>query len=257
MRLHNRSIIVTGAGGTIGRAIAKLFSEEGAKLILADLQAPNDLARAIRERGGAAEAFAADVAKLEDCAGMVAAAENGFGRLDGIVNNAGIVHPKDEGPIETPTEVWDKTIAINLTGVFFGCKAGIPALLRAGGGVIVNMASMVAFVGSATPQIAYAASKGGVISLTQEIAIIYARQNIRANALCPGPVETPMVAHLYDDAAKRERRRQQQPMGRLAKPNEIAKAALFLMSDESSHMTAQSLLIDGGITRAYTTPLDP
>jgi NAD(P)-dependent dehydrogenase (short-subunit alcohol dehydrogenase family) len=152
--------------------------------------------------------------------------------------------------------VWERTIAVNLTGVFLGCKHGIPALLRAGGGAIVNMASMVAFIGSATPQLAYAASKGGVVALTQEIAAIYARRNIRANALCPGPVRTPLSDYLFATEAERERRRVHQPMGRLATPGEVANAALFLASDEASHVTGHALLVDGGITRAYTTPHD-
>ncbi|MGD9743497.1 MAG: SDR family oxidoreductase [Dongiaceae bacterium] len=256
MRLKDRSVLITGACGAIGRASAALFAAEGARLTLVDLTSPDAVAAEIAATGAKVEALAADVAREADCNAMVAAAERAFGRLDAIFNNAGICLADDNGPLDTPLDAWHRTIAVNLTGVFLGCRAAIPALLRAGGGGIVNMASMVAFVGSATPQIAYAASKGGVVALTQELAMIYARRNIRANALAPGPVASELVTRLYDDPAKRERRRVHQPMGRLARPEEIARAALFLVSDDSSHMTGQSLLIDGGITRAYTTPLD-
>ena len=256
MRLKDQSVLITGAGGTLGRAAAMLFAAEGARLTLVDLEAPEAVAAAVAGGGTAVAIGAADVAREADCAAMVALAERAHGRLDVLFNNAGICLADDAGPLETPLAVWEKTIAVNLTGVFLGCRAGIPALLRAGGGVIVNMASMVAFLGSATPQIAYTASKGGVVALTQEIAAVYARRGIRANALCPGPVATDLIRHLYDDPEKRERRRVHQPMGRLARPDEIARAALFLAGEDSSHMTGQSLLVDGGITRAYTTPLD-
>jgi NAD(P)-dependent dehydrogenase (short-subunit alcohol dehydrogenase family) len=256
MRLKDKSVLITGAGGTLGRAAAVLFAAEGARLTLVDLEPPEAVATAIAGAGTAVALAATDVTREADCLAMVEIAERTHGRLDVIFNNAGICSPEDAGPLETPLAVWEKTIAVNLTGVFLGCRAGIPALLRAGGGVIVNMASMVAFLGAATPQIAYTASKGGVVALTQEIAVLYARRGIRANALCPGPVATDLIRHLYDDPEKRERRRVHQPMGRLARPDEIARAALFLACEDSSHMTGQSLLVDGGITRAYTTPLD-
>jgi NAD(P)-dependent dehydrogenase (short-subunit alcohol dehydrogenase family) len=256
MRLKDKSVLITGAGGAIGSATAVLFAAEGARLTLVDLEPPEAVAAALAGAGAPVAIAAADVTREADCARMVELAERSHGRLDVLFNNAGICLAEDAGPVETPLGVWEKTVAVNLTGVFLGCRAGIPALLRAGGGSIINMGSMVAFLGSATPQIAYAATKGGVVALTQEIAAIYARRGIRANALCPGPVETEMVRLFYDDAEKRERRRVHQPMGRLARPEEIARAALFLASEDSSHMTGQSLLIDGGITRAYTTPLD-
>jgi len=256
MRLKDKSVLITGAGGAIGTATAVLFAAEGARLTLVDLEAPEAVAEALAGGGTPVAIAAADVSREADCARMVELAERKHGRLDVVFNNAGICLAEDDGPVETPLSVWEKTVAVNLTGVFLGCRAAIPALLRAGGGSIINMGSMVAFVGSATPQIAYTATKGGVVALTQEIAAIYARRGIRANALCPGPVETAMVRLFYADAEKRERRRVHQPMGRLARPEEIARAALFLASDDSSHMTGQSMLIDGGITRAYTTPLD-
>jgi NAD(P)-dependent dehydrogenase (short-subunit alcohol dehydrogenase family) len=258
MRLQGKTVIVTGAGRNLGRASAELFAEEGAAVVVADLNAKDaeTVAAAIRGAGGRALAVAVDVTSEKSCHAMVAAAEKEYGALHGIFNNAGIMMPDDEGPVETPLASWEKTMAVNLTGVFLGCKASIPALLRAGGGAIVNMGSMAAFIGSATPQLAYATSKGGVIALTQEIAMIYARKNIRANALCPGPVRTDLIKHLLADQAALERRRVHMPLGRFGEPREIATAALFLMSGESSYMTGQSLLVDGGISRAYTTPLD-
>lgn len=258
MRLKGKTVIVTGAGRNLGRASAELFAAEGASVVVADLNAKDaeTVADAIRSKGGKAHAVVTDVTSEKSCDAMVAAAEKQFGALHGIFNNAGIMMPDDEGPVETPLASWDKTILVNLTGVFLCCKAAVPALLRAGGGNIVNMGSMAAFIGSATPQLAYATSKGGVIAFTQELAMIYARRNIRANALCPGPVKTDLIKHLVADKAALERRRVHMPFGRFGEPREIASAALFLMSDESSYMTGQSLLVDGGITRAYTTPLD-
>jgi NAD(P)-dependent dehydrogenase (short-subunit alcohol dehydrogenase family) len=258
MRLAGKIALITGAGSGLGRESALRFAAEGARIAVVDLDraAAVATAEAIAGAGGTAIPLQADVTRSEDCAEMVAATERAFGALHILFNNAGIMLPADTDPVDTSLEVWERTIAVNLTGVFLGCKHGIPALLRAGGGAIVNMASMVAFIGSATPQLAYAASKGGVVALTQEIAAIYARRNIRANALCPGPVRTPLSDYLFATEAERERRRVHQPMGRLATPGEVANAALFLASDEASHVTGHALLVDGGITRAYTTPHD-
>jgi NAD(P)-dependent dehydrogenase (short-subunit alcohol dehydrogenase family) len=257
MRLQGKATLITGAGGGLGRETALLFAREGAVVAIVDMDeaAAEKTAGDIAAGGGKAIAIAADVTREADCISMVADTEAAFGRLQVMFNNAGICLGADEGPVETPLTVWDKTIAVNLTGVFLCCKHGLPALLRAGGGVIVNMASMVAYIGSATPQIAYAASKGGVVALTQELAMIYARSGIRANALCPGPVRTPLSDHFLNTPEKLERRRVHQPMGRFGQAEEIAKAALFLACDDSSYMTGQSLLVDGGITKAYTTPL--
>lgn len=259
MRLDGKVALITGAGGGLGRESAMLFAREGAAIAVVDTikSAAEATAASIIAQGGRAIAIAADVTDEADCARMVAETEAAFGRLQVMFNNAGICLAEDEGPVETPLAVWNKTLAVNLTGVFLCCKHGIPALLRAGGGVIVNMASMVAYIGSATPQIAYAASKGGVVALTQELAMVYARSGIRANALCPGPVRTPLTDSFLGTPEQRERRRVHQPMGRLGQAEEVARAALFLASDDSSYMTGQSLLVDGGITKAYTTPLDP
>ena len=177
-----------------------------------------------------------------------------FGGLHVLYNNAGISPGDDDGPTNTTDETWQRTLDVNVIGVARCCRHGIPALLDSGGGSIVNVASFVAHMGAATPQIAYTTSKGAVLAMTREIAVIYARQGIRANALCPGPVLTPLLAKFLSDDAKRQRRLVHVPMGRFGEPLEIANAALFLASDESSFVTGQSLLVDGGITAAYTTP---
>jgi NAD(P)-dependent dehydrogenase (short-subunit alcohol dehydrogenase family) len=186
---------------------------------------------------------------------MVAAAESAFGKLDVLFNNAGIMDSADDDAVKTDEEVWDRTMAINLKGVFFGCKYGIPALRRAGGGAIINTASFVAILGAATPQLAYTASKGGVLALTRELAVVHARENIRVNALCPGPLRTEMLMKFLDTEEKKQRRLVHVPMGRFGEAREMAQAALYLASDESSYVTGASFLVDGGITSAYVTPL--
>jgi len=185
---------------------------------------------------------------------MIEFAVSTYGSLDVLYNNAGIFPADDGGATETPVSTWDRVMDVNLKGVWLGCKHGIPAMIATGGGSIVNVASFVAHMGAATPQIAYTASKGGVLSLTREVAVEHARNGIRANALCPGPVETPLLAELMSDPARRARRLVHIPMGRLGRAEELARAALFLASDDSSFMTGASLLVDGGITAAYTTP---
>jgi NAD(P)-dependent dehydrogenase (short-subunit alcohol dehydrogenase family) len=184
----------------------------------------------------------------------VAEAERAYGALHILFNNAGIFPAADGSPVDTDEEVWDRVMAVNLKGVFLGCKHGIPALLRAGGGSIVNTASFVAVVGAATSQIAYTASKGGVLAMTREIAVEYARQGIRANSLCPGPVNTPLLQELLADPAARARRLVHVPIGRLAEASEVARAALFLASDEASYVNGATFLVDGAITAAYVTP---
>jgi NAD(P)-dependent dehydrogenase (short-subunit alcohol dehydrogenase family) len=248
--------LITGGGSGIGKASCLLFAKEGAKVVVVDLK--KDAARAtvdeVKERGGDARAFVADVSKAKDAEGMVQFAEKSYGKLNVVFNNAGVFHPKDDSVTNTSEEIWDLVINVNLKGVFLGCKYAVPALQRAGGGSIINTASFVAIMGAAAPQIAYTASKGGVLSMTREIAIEFARQNIRANALCPGPVDTPLLAELLSDPARRQRRLVHIPPGRFAKAEEIAKAALFLASDESSFVNGTTFLVDGGITAAYITP---
>jgi NAD(P)-dependent dehydrogenase (short-subunit alcohol dehydrogenase family) len=185
---------------------------------------------------------------------MVKAAEENYGRLDILFNNAGISHAQDDDAINTSEEVWDLTFKINVKGVFLGCKYGIPALRRAGGGSIINTASFVAILGAATPQLAYTASKGAVLSMTRELATIHARENIRVNALCPGPLRTELLMKYLDTPEKKNRRLVHIPMGRFGEAEEIAKAVLYLASDESSFVTGTSFMVDGGITAAYVTP---
>lgn len=256
MRLSGKVALITGAGSGIGRASALLFAREGARVVVVDInrETAEETVSLIRREGGTAVSFQADVSKASDAKAMVEFAEQVYGRLDVLFNNAGIFHPRDGSILETEEEVWDRVISVNLKGVFLGCKYGIPALLRAGGGSIINMASFVALMGSAVSQIAYTASKGGVLALTREIAVEFARRNIRANALCPGPVETPLLASLLADPERRQRRLVHIPMGRFARPEEIAQAALFLASDESSYVNGAIFLVDGGITAAYLTP---
>jgi NAD(P)-dependent dehydrogenase (short-subunit alcohol dehydrogenase family) len=185
---------------------------------------------------------------------MIAFAEQAFGKLDVLFNNAGISHAADDDAINTTEDVWDLTFAINVKGVFLGCKYGIPALRRAGGGSVINTASFVALLGAATPQLAYTASKGAVLSMTRELAVIHARENIRVNALCPGPLRTELLMKYLDTDAKKQRRLVHIPMGRFGEAKEIAQAVLFLASDESSFTTGATFLVDGGITAAYVTP---
>jgi NAD(P)-dependent dehydrogenase (short-subunit alcohol dehydrogenase family) len=177
-----------------------------------------------------------------------------FGAVHVLFNNAGIFPADDAGVTDTPEETWERVIDVNLRGVWLGCKYGIPAMLASGGGSIINTASFVAFMGAATAQVAYTASKGGVLSMTREIAVEYARRGIRANALCPGPIDTPLLNELLADPDRRQRRLVHIPMGRLGEPRELARAALFLASDDSSFMTGSALVVDGGITAAYVTP---
>jgi len=255
-RLAGKVALITGGASGIGREASLLFASEGAQLVIADVDgdAAERAAAEVRRLGGAAQAIACDVACSEDVRGAVAAAERRFGALHVLFNNAGIFPAEDGSPVDTPEDVFDRVLAVNTKGVFLGCKHGIPALLRAGGGSIVNTASFVAVLGAATSQVAYTASKGAVLAMTREIAIEYARRGIRANALCPGPVNTPLLAELLASPAARQRRLVHVPMGRLAEAIEIARAALFLASDESSYVNGATFLVDGGITAAYVTP---
>src|SRR5262249_46044715 len=239
-----------------GREAAGLFASEGARVVVADLEATAGAAavRDIEQGGGEAVFVRCDVARGDDLRAAVETAERRFGALHVLFNNAGIFPDRDGSPVDTPDEVFDRVIAVNLKGVFLGCKYGIPALLRAGGGSIINTASFVAVVGAATSQVAYTASKGGVLAMTRDIAVEYARRGIPANALCPGPATPPLLADLLREPAARARRFVHIPMGRLAEAPEIARAALFLASDESSYVNGATFLVDGGITAAYVTP---
>jgi NAD(P)-dependent dehydrogenase (short-subunit alcohol dehydrogenase family) len=256
MKLEGKVALITGASSGIGRETALLFAAEGAAVVVADTQreAGEETVARIKAAGGRATFVAADVSRAADCEAMVSTAEDAFGGLHVLFNNAGVMLDGDDDAVNTSEEIWEKTLAINLKGVFLGCKYGIPALRRAGGGSIVNTASFVALMGAATPQLAYTASKGGVVAISRELAIIHAREKIRVNALCPGPLRTELLMNFLNTEAKRQRRLVHIPMGRFGDASEVARAALFLACDDSSYITGTELLVDGGITAAYVTP---
>ena len=256
MRLNGKIAVITGTSGGIGRASALRFAEQGATIVGGDVIEPanHETARLVTAAGGTMMARRVDVTDAADVAAMFTAAEEAFGRVDVVFNNAGVMLADDDDAVATSDEVIDRTLAVNVKGVLHCCRHGIPALRRAGGGSIINTASFVASVGAATPQIAYTASKGAVLSLTRELAVIHAREGIRVNALSPGPLQTEMLMSFLDTADKRERRLVHVPMGRFGRADEMANAALFLASDESSYMTGANLLVDGGLTAAYVTP---
>jgi NAD(P)-dependent dehydrogenase (short-subunit alcohol dehydrogenase family) len=256
MRLKEKVALITGAGSGIGREAALLFAKEGASVVAVDMNdaAGKETVAAIEKDGGRAVFVHADVSRSADVEAMVAAAKKTYDRLDVLFNNAGIFPANDGSVLETDEKTWDLVLSVNLKGVFLGCKYGIPAMLESGGGSIINTASFVALMGSATPQIAYTASKGGVLALTREIAVEFARSGIRVNAICPGPVDTPLLQELFSDPARKARRLVHIPMGRLARAKEVAQAALFLASDDSSYVSGTAFTVDGAITAAYTTP---
>jgi NAD(P)-dependent dehydrogenase (short-subunit alcohol dehydrogenase family) len=252
-RLDGKVVVITGAGGGIGREAAILFSEEGATVCVADVSAEQGEQTAAACR----EAFfqPVDVADSASVEGMYTATVERYGGIDVLYNNAGIMPADDASILDTAPEAWDRVLDVNAKGVYLCCKHGIPRLLDRGGGSVINVASFVALVGAATSQIAYTASKGAVLSLTRELAVEFARRGVRVNALCPGPVETPLLMRLFEeDPAAYERRRVHLPMGRLANAREIALGALFLASDESSYVTGATFMVDGGLTAAYVTP---
>ena len=255
-RLDGKVALITGAGNGMGQVASVLFAREGARIVVADFSEAGgvETVTAVEAAGGEAAFVKVDVANADQCEAMIEFAMTRFGALNVLYNNAGIFPADDGGTTETPEPTWDRVMEVNLKGVWLGCKYGIPAMLASGGGSIVNVASFVALMGAATAQIAYTASKGGVLAMTREIAVEYGRQNIRANSLCPGPIATPMLEELMSDPARKARRLVHIPMGRLGQADELAKAALFLASDESSFMTGAQLVVDGGITAAYVTP---
>lgn len=256
MRLEGKVALVTGAASGIGLASARRFAAEGAAVVCADLDGDGAerTATGIGEAGGRATAVTVDVSAAADAERMVAVAEETYGALHVAFNNAGIMMSGDDDAVATDESVWDTTMAVNLKGVFLGCKAQVPALRRAGGGSIINTASFVALMGAATPQLAYTASKGGVLAMTRELAVIHARENIRVNALCPGPLRTELLMKFLDTDEKKQRRLVHLPMGRFGEAEEMAQATLWLASDESSYTTGTEFVVDGGLTAAYVTP---
>jgi NAD(P)-dependent dehydrogenase (short-subunit alcohol dehydrogenase family) len=253
--LENKVAVVTGGAGGIGRASSLRFAGEGAKVLVADRNEGDAaaVAREISEAGGVAESFNVDVAIAGEVEAMIARAVELWGKLDVLFNNAGVFADGDESVVTTEEDVWDHVMAVNLKGVYLGCKYGIPAMLESGGGSLINTSSMVALMGSATSQAAYTASKGGVLALTREIAVEFAKKGVRANAICPGPLNTELIEELFNDPHQKSRRFVHMPMGRLGESTEIADAALFLASDESSFVNGTQFVVDGGMTAAYVT----
>jgi NAD(P)-dependent dehydrogenase (short-subunit alcohol dehydrogenase family) len=252
-RLDGKVAVITGAASGIGRASARRFAAEGARVVVADLaDEPGEALAA--EIGGLY--VHADVTEADSVDAMYDEAIAHFGGLDVCFNNAGISPPDDDSILETVIDAWNRVQQVNLTSVFLCCKSGIARLLEHGGGSVINTASFVAILGAATSQISYSASKGGVLSMSRELGVQFARQGVRVNALCPGPVNTPLLQELFaKDPERAARRLVHVPMGRFGEPEEIAAAAAFLASDDASFITASTFLVDGGISAAYVTPL--
>jgi NAD(P)-dependent dehydrogenase (short-subunit alcohol dehydrogenase family) len=244
-RLSGKVCVITGAAGGIGSASASLFEREGARVVGVD----------VRDHDVGELVLNADLTDERSVAGLYETANRELGRIDVLFNNAGIAPADDASVLDTSLEAWERVQAINLRAVFLCCKHGIPHLLRAGGGSVINTASFVAVMGAATSQISYTASKGGVVALSRELGVEFARQGVRVNALCPGPVDTPLLRELFaKDPEQAKRRLVHVPMGRFARAEEIASAVMFLASDESSYVNASTFLVDGGISGAYVTP---
>jgi NAD(P)-dependent dehydrogenase (short-subunit alcohol dehydrogenase family) len=253
-RLEGKVCVITGAGGGMGREAALLFTAEGARVCVADV-AIATAEETVTMCEGEAFAFPVDVADESQVAAMMAETAERFGGIDVLYNNAGISPDDDASILDTSVKAWQRVQDVNTKGVFLCCKHGIPYLQRRGGGSVINVASFVAILGAATSQISYTASKGAVLSMSRELAVQFAREKIRVNALCPGPVETPLLLNIFgDNPAALERRRIHWPTGRLGKPREIVNGALFLASDESSYVTGSTFLVDGGLTASYVTP---
>jgi NAD(P)-dependent dehydrogenase (short-subunit alcohol dehydrogenase family) len=245
-RLAGRVCVITGAAGGIGSATAAVFEREGATVVGVDL----------REHEIGELPLTADITSEEAVRDLYTTVRGRFGRIDVLFNNAGISPTDDASVLETTLEAWERVQSTNLRSVFLCCKHGIPHLLQSGGGSVINVASFVAVMGSATSQISYTASKGGVLALSRELGVEFAKRGVRVNALCPGPVDTPLLRELYaSDPVAAQRRMVHVPMGRFAAAEEIANAVLFLASDESSYVNAAEFLVDGGLSGAYTTPL--
>ncbi len=255
MRLQGKIALVTGAGSGIGRSIAEAFAAEGATIVVADVaeKAGRAVAETIARHAGTAMFAPVDVTDQRQVSHAIDATVEQLGSLDILVNNAGVLDPRDASVTGVTDDVWDRTFAINVRGVLHCCRAGIPAMLATGGGSVINIASFVALMGAATSQIAYTASKGAVLAMSREMGVEFARTGVRVNAICPGPIETPLLGGFLPED-EQARRLEHIPVGRFGLPDDVARAAVFLASDDSSYMTAAALVVDGGITAAYTTP---
>jgi NAD(P)-dependent dehydrogenase (short-subunit alcohol dehydrogenase family) len=267
-RLQSKVALITGAGSGIGLESSLLFASEGANVLLVDIniKAAESATSLIKSRYPNVKALAtkADVGKEADIKAAVDLAVKEFGRLDVMFNNAGIMHPADDNALNTDEKIWDLTMQVNLKGVWWGSKYAILAMREnkadeakglKQGGSIINTASFVAIMGAATPQLAYTASKGAVLAMTRELAMVHAREGIRFNSICPGPLKTPLLMDFLNTAEKRDRRLVHLPMGRFGEAIEVAKGALFLASDDSSYMTGTDFKVDGGLSSCYVTPI--
>jgi NAD(P)-dependent dehydrogenase (short-subunit alcohol dehydrogenase family) len=258
-RLDGKVAVITGACSGIGLATVRRFVEEGAKVVLGDIddaRGAEIVAELEVSHAGATAYCHVDVTDQDEVEALFATAQDTFGAVDIAFNNAGISPPQDDSILDTDLDAWRLVQEVNLTSVYLCCKAALPYMLEQGAGSIINTASFVAVMGAATSQISYSASKGGVLSMSRELGVQFARQGVRVNALCPGPVNTPLLQELFaKDAERAARRLVHVPMGRFGEPEEMANAVLFLASDESSFITASTFLVDGGISGAYVTPL--
>ncbi len=253
MRLADKTVLITGAGGGMGRLAAQLFAREGASIVALDLVEPGlrETASSVESEGGKIVAVPGDVSVAADVERAVAEGVQAFGKLHVLYNNAGIFPDEDGSIVEMDEGVYQRVLDVNLKGVSLCCKYGIPRLIEAGGGSVINVASFVALMGCTVPQDAYTASKGAVLALTRSLAVQYGRQGVRVNAICPGPIETPLLAELLSEPAERDKRLNRIPMGRFGRPEDVVYAALYLASDESSWTTGTTFVVDGGISVNY------
>jgi NAD(P)-dependent dehydrogenase (short-subunit alcohol dehydrogenase family) len=254
MRLQDKVAIITGAGSGMGRVAAQMFAVEGAKIVVAeyDEKAGAETTDLVRAAGGEATFVQTDVSSESDAAAMVAAAKDRYGRVDVLYNNAGVMPELDHSVVDTDVDTWDQVMAINVRGVFLGCKHAIPHMVEQGSGSVINISSFVALLGCSVPQDAYTASKGAVLSLTRSLAVQFGPHGVRSNAICPGPIETPMLMDwLVKDEAARQKRLARNPTGRFGKPEEIVNVAIYLASDESRWTNGAHFVIDGGISVNY------
>jgi NAD(P)-dependent dehydrogenase (short-subunit alcohol dehydrogenase family) len=254
MRLEDKVAVITGAGSGMGRVAAQMFAAEGARVVVAefDERAGNETARLLTDAGGQASFVKADVSREDDARLMVEAAVSAYGRLDVLYNNAGVMPEADHSVIDTDVEIWDRVMAVNVRGVFLGCKYAIPQMVEQGSGSVINISSFVALLGCSVPQDAYTASKGAVLSLTRSLAVQFGPQGVRSNAICPGPIETPLLMDwLLKDEAAKQLRLARNPTGRFGKPEEIVSMAIYLASDESRWTNGAAMVVDGGISVNY------